>query len=90
MFSSWGVETMHRFTEDEIREKIAKLDDTETYGTVLRAKGVVPAADGEKWIHFDHVPGEVEVRRGAAGVIGRLCVIGSKMNEDALKALFTE
>ena len=90
VFSSWGVETMHRFTEDEIRAKIAKLDDTETYGTVLRAKGVVPAADGEKWIHFDHVPGEVEIRRGAAGLIGRLCVIGSKMNEDALKALFTE
>ena len=59
-------------------------------GTVLRAKGVVPAADGDKWIHFDHVPGEVEIRRGAAGLIGRLCVIGSKMNEDALKALFTE
>ncbi|MBQ6549906.1 MAG: GTP-binding protein [Lachnospiraceae bacterium] len=90
VFSSWGIETMHRFTEDEIRSRIAKLDDAETYGTVLRAKGVVPAADGEKWIHFDHVPGEVEVRRGAAGVIGRLCVIGSKMNEDALKALFTE
>ena len=90
VFSSWGIETMHRFTEDEIRAKIAKLDDTETYGTVLRAKGVVPAADGEKWIHFDHVPGEVEIRRGAACVIGRLCVIGSKMNEDALKALFTE
>ena len=90
VFSSWGIETMHRFTEDEIRAKIARLDDTETYGTVLRAKGVVPAADGEKWIHFDHVPGEVEIRRGAASVIGRLCVIGSKMNEDALKALFTE
>ena len=90
VFSSWGIETMHPFTEDEIRSRIAKLDDAETYGTVLRAKGVVPAADGEKWIHFDHVPGEVEVRRGAAGVIGRLCVIGSKMNEDALKALFTE
>ena len=90
VFSSWGIETVHRFTEDELKEKIAKLDDTETYGTVLRAKGVVAAADGEQWIHFDHVPGEVEVRRGAAGVIGRLCVIGSKMNEDALKALFTE
>ena len=90
VFSSWGIETVHRFTEDELKEKIAKLDDTETYGTVLRAKGVVAAADGEQWIHFDHVPGEVEVRRGAAGVIGRLCVIGSKMNEAALKALFTE
>ena len=90
VFQSWGVETMHRFSEDELRSKLNKLDDEAAYGTVLRAKGVVPAADGEQWIHFDHVPGEVEIRRGPAGVIGRLCVIGSKMNEDALKALFTE
>ena len=88
MFQSWGIETMHRFTEDEIKEKIAVLDNAETYGVVLRAKGVVPAADGERWIHFDHVPGEVELRRGPAGVIGRLCVIGSKINEAALKELF--
>ena len=90
VFQSWGIETMHPFTEEEISAKIAKLDDTGTYGTVLRAKGVIPAADGERWIHFDHVPGEVEIRRGPAGVIGRLCVIGSKINEEALKALFTE
>ena len=90
VFQSWGVETMHRFSEDELRSKLNKLDDEAAYGTVLRAKGVVPAADGEQWIHFDHVPGEVEIRRGPAGVIGRLCVIGSKINEDALKALFTE
>ena len=90
VFSSWGVETMHRFTEDELKDKLAKLDDEAAYGVVLRAKGVVPAADGEAWIHFDHVPGEVEIRRGPAGVIGRLCVIGSKINESALSALFTE
>ena len=90
IFESWGIETMHRFTEDELKEKLGKLDDEATYGVVLRAKGVVPAADGEKWIHFDHVPGEVEIRRGSAGVIGRLCVIGSKMHEDALKVLFGE
>ena len=90
MFQSWGIETMHRFTEDEIKEKIAALDDAARFGTVLRAKGVVPAADGAQWIHFDHVPGEVELRRGPAGVIGRLCVIGSKINEDALKTLFAE
>lgn len=90
VFSSWGVETMHRFTEDEVKAKLAALDDAAAYGTVLRAKGVVPCADGGQWIHFDHVPGEVEVRRGPAGVIGRLCVIGSKINEDALKSLFTE
>ena len=90
VFSSWGVETVHRFTEDELKDKLAKLDDEATYGAVLRAKGVVAAADGEAWIHFDHVPGEVEIRRGPAGVIGRLCVIGSKINEDALKTLFGE
>ena len=90
VFASWGFETMHKFTEDELKEKIAALDDEAKFGTVLRAKGVLPAADGEQWIHFDHVPGEVEIRRGPAGVIGRLCVIGSKINEDALKALFGE
>ena len=84
------METVHRFTEDELREKIAALDGTETYGTVLRAKGVVASADGGQWLHFDHVPGEVEIRRGAAGVIGRLCVIGSGIREDALKTLFGE
>ena len=67
----------------------AALDDEAAYGAVLRAKGVVPATEGE-WLHFDHVPGEVEVRRGPAGVIGRLCVIGSKLNEAALKTLFSE
>ncbi len=90
VFQSWGFETVHRFTEDEINTKIAALDDTAKFGTVLRAKGVVAAADGDRWIHFDHVPGEVEIRRGPAGVIGRLCVIGSKINEEALKALFGE
>ena len=84
------METVHRFTEDELRAKIAALDSAETYGAVLRAKGVVPSADGGLWLHFDHVPGEVEIRRGAAGVIGRLCVIGSGIKEDALKALFGE
>ena len=89
IFTSWGLETMHRFTEEELSKKIAQLDNESAYGTVLRAKGVVPATEGE-WLHFDHVPGEIEVRRGPAGVIGRLCVIGSKLNEEALKKLFTE
>ncbi len=89
IFTSWGLETMHRFTEEELTGKISQLDSESVFGTVLRAKGVVPASDGA-WLHFDHVPGEIEVRRGPAGVIGRLCVIGSKLNEDALKALFTE
>ena len=90
VFTSWGMETMHRFTEDELKTKLSALDDEAAYGAVLRTKGVVASADGGQWLHFDHVPGEIEVRRGAAGVIGRLCVIGSKINEDALKALFTE
>ena len=89
VFQSWGLETMHRFTEDELRAKLEQLDDEAKFGAVLRAKGVVPATEGE-WIHFDHVPGEIELRRGGAGVIGRLCVIGSKLNEAAVKALFTE
>ena len=89
IFTSWGLETMHRFTEEELTGKISQLDSESVFGTVLRAKGVVPASDGA-WLHFDHVPGEIEVRRGPAGVIGRLCVIGSNLNEDALKALFTE
>ena len=80
---------MHRFTEAELSDKLDRLDDAAAFGTVLRAKGVVPATEGE-WIHFDHVPGEIEVRRGTAGVIGRLCVIGSKLNESALKTLFSE
>jgi hypothetical protein len=63
------------------------LGDEELYGMVLRAKGIVPAADGE-WLHFDLVPEEIELRRGAADYTGRLCVIGSKLNEEALAALF--
>ena len=87
VFSSWGVETAKKFTADEIKGILASLDDSEKYGAVLRAKGIVDASDGE-WIHFDHVPGEADVRRGTAGVTGRLCVIGSDLKEDALKELF--
>ena len=63
------------------------LSDSEAYGVILRAKGIVPAQEGA-WIHFDYTPGESDIRRGTAEVTGRLCVIGSKLNEDALKALF--
>ena len=87
IFQSWGIETAKKFTEDEIRNILAALDDEAKYGAVLRAKGIVDASDGQ-WIHFDHVPGEADVRRGAAGVTGRLCVIGAELKEDALKALF--
>ncbi len=84
---SWGVETAKKFTEDELRRILCALDDAEQYGAVLRAKGIVDAADGA-WLHFDYVPGEQELRRGAAGVTGRLCVIGSGLKEDAIRALF--
>ena len=87
VFTSWGHETARKFSEEEIRAILTKLDDNETYGMILRAKGIVDATDGE-WIYFDYVPGEIDVRRGGAAVTGRFCVIGSKMNEDALKELF--
>ena len=87
IFSSWGHETARKFSEEELRGILTKLDDAETYGMILRAKGIVDASDGE-WIYFDYVPGEIDIRRGGAAVTGRFCVIGSKMNEDALKELF--
>ena len=86
VFSSWGVETPRTFTEAEIRTALEALD-TGKYGAVLRAKGIVPAGDGV-WLHFDFVPGDLEIRHGAADVTGRLCVIGSQLSEDGLKALF--
>ena len=88
IFTSWGVETPKKYTEDELKAILAALDDEAAYGVVLRAKGIVDTADGGQWLHFDHVPGEAEVRRGPAGVTGRLCVIGSELKEDALGALF--
>ena len=87
VFTTWGKETAHRYTEADLRERLEQLSDTELYGTVLRAKGIVPASDGE-WLHFDLVPGEIELRRGSADFTGRLCVIGADLHEDALEALF--
>ena len=87
VFTSWGVETPKKFTEAELKDILAKLEDTNRLGTILRAKGFVDASDGE-WIYFDYVPGEVDIRRGGAAVTGRLCVIGSKINEQAIKELF--
>lgn len=87
VFTSWGVETTKKFTEEEIKNCLDALEDCHKYGMILRAKGIVAAADG-KWIHFDYVPDENNIRFGAASIIGRLCVIGSKINEDALKELF--
>ncbi len=87
VFTSWGVETTKTFTAARLGEILAELDDASTYGTVLRAKGIVEGEQGE-WLHFDYVPGEPDVRKGSAGVIGRLCVIGSKINEQELSRLF--
>lgn len=87
VFTSWGVETPKKFDEAELRAVLDKLADEESYGTVLRAKGFVDASDGQ-WIYFDYVPGEADVRRGGAAVTGRICVIGSKINEQAIKELF--
>ena len=87
MFSSWGVETARKYRRDEIAEILSALDQEELYGIVLRAKGIVPCVDGS-WIHFDHVPGEMDIREGCAAVTGRLCVIGSRMKEEAIAKLF--
>lgn len=87
MFTSWGTETARKFTAEEIQAALDALSDESRFGIILRAKGILPAADGS-WVHFDYVPDESDVRVGPAGVTGRLCVIGSKINEEALKALF--
>ena len=86
-FVSWGVETPRKFSTDEIRDILTALDNAERFGAVLRAKGIVAASEGE-WIHFDYTPGEINIRRGSAGVTGRLCVIGHELHEDAVAALF--
>ena len=87
VFTSWGMETAKKFTEDGLRAALTALEDEAKYGAVLRAKGIVAAAEGE-WIHFDYTPGEINIRRGSAGVTGRLCVIGHELHEDAVAELF--
>lgn len=86
VFTSWGMESPRKFTEAEVAFCLTALDSGD-YGAVLRAKGIVPAADGT-WLHFDYVPGEQDIRTGAADYTGRLCVIGAQLNEAALKTLF--
>ncbi len=86
VFTSWGAETPKQFTQADIDRILTALDSGD-YGAILRAKGIVPAADGQ-WLHFDYVPQEHEVRYGAADYTGRLCVIGSQLKEDGLKTLF--
>ena len=86
MFTSWGIETSDKFTAQFIEDCLDELM-TGRYGTVLRAKGIVDSEDGE-WIHFDYVPGEKEIRSGAADVIGKLCVIGAGIDKKGLQELF--
>lgn len=86
VFTSWGVETPKKFTQTGIQKVLEELENGEL-GTVLRAKGIVPAEDGT-WIYFDYVPGEVDVRTGSPAVTGRLCVIGAQLDEQAIAALF--
>lgn len=87
VFTSWGMETPHKFTEDEINNILEKLSSGEEYGIILRAKGIIPETDG-KWIHFDLVPGEYETRHGSSDYTGRICVIGTNLEENKLKELF--
>lgn len=89
VFTSWGKETPKKFTEEQVRGILEKLadEDSREYGIILRAKGIVPDENG-KWLHFDLVPGEEEVRYGAAEYTGRICVIGSELKEDKLAELF--
>ena len=86
VFTAWGVETHKKFTADAIRYALSALDSG-SYGTVLRAKGIVAGEDGT-WLHFDFVPGEIDLRTGSAAVTGKLCVIGSELNEAGVAQLF--
>ena len=87
VFSSWGVETTKKFAKEDIEKILETISESDHYGMILRAKGIVQALDGS-WIHFDYIPGEPNVRSGSAGVIGRLCVIGAKIDKHGLMHLF--
>lgn len=87
VFTSWGAETAHKYTEEELQQILAALAQGGEYGEVLRAKGIVAPEEGE-WFHFDLVPEETELRRGAADYTGRICVIGANLEEEKLKSLF--
>ena len=89
VFGSWGFETPTAYTKAELERILAELEEEQKYGSILRAKGMVSAGDGT-WLNFDYVPGENNVRTGAAEVTGKICVIGAQLNEENLKALFTK
>ena len=87
IFASWGFETPAAYTKEELEHILEELEDDKKYGSILRAKGMVPSGDGT-WLNFDYVPGESNVRIGAVEVTGKICVIGAQLNEENLKALF--
>ncbi len=87
IFASWGFETPAAYTREELEHILEELEDEKRYGSILRAKGMVPAGDGT-WLNFDYVPGESNVRAGAAEVTGKICVIGAQLNEENLGTLF--
>ncbi|MDD4689375.1 MAG: GTP-binding protein [Eubacteriales bacterium] len=87
VFASWGKETTKKFTKNEIENALRALEDEEKYGTILRAKGIVANADDDKWIHFDYIPGEADIREGSADITGRLCVIGANITTMAIEEL---
>lgn len=87
VFTSVGIETSSKFTKEKVQACLDALEDQDKYGIVLRAKGMLPT-EGDLFIHFDHVPGESEIRDGSAEYIGKICVIGSRLNEENIKALF--
>ncbi len=89
IFTSWGFETPAAYTKAELEHFLEELEDDKKYGTILRAKGMVSSGDGT-WINFDYVPGECNVRAGAAEVTGKICVIGAELKEENLKALFSK
>lgn len=89
VFGSWGFETPTAYTKADLERILAELEEEQKYGSILRAKGMVSAGDGT-WLNFDYVPGESNVRTGAAEVTGKICVIGAQLNEENLKALFTK
>jgi len=88
VFDSVGLENVPAFTEDKLHALLIRLAESEEFGKVVRAKGMVPSADGGAWFHFDLVPGETEIRRGAAEASGKVCVIGSELNEEAITREF--
>ena len=87
VFDSWGIETVKKYTENDIKEILNMLNDTEKFGTILRAKGIVDSPHGE-WIYFDYIPEVIDIRHGNADVIGKLCVIGSNINKEEIIKLF--